>query len=642
MRKILIGKYRKTLKGYGFIIDDEDDLFVHERNSNGAMNGDIVKAEIFNKDKNIDKRREGKIVEILQHSVKNLVGIFDKKDNYGFVVALSNEISDDVFVKKEDFNGAEDGDIVKVEIVSYPRKASPIGKIEEVVAKRDDKCIEIKSLAASYGYKLHFPEAVESESKATAERLLNGQTSELRQDFRQLVTVTIDGKDSKDLDDAVSCEKDSNGNYILGVHIADVSHFVQKDSLTDREALHRGNSVYLLSKVIPMLPESLSNEACSLNQGEDRLTLSCIMRIGPSGNLLERNIVEGIINSSARLNYDEVSDFFEKDIRISNIKDENVFIALKNMRELQDILKKKRCDEGSIEFDFDESKIILNEKDEPIDIRVEDRRTANGMIEEFMLMANRAVAEKFYNEGIPFIYRVHEKPEASRIDELKGFLGAFGITLTGDTENIKPNQIANILDSVKDKPYYSAVSHVILRSMQKARYDIECKGHFGLAFRYYTHFTSPIRRYPDLLIHRIIKEFLHGKKKDEIIKEYFDICNKAAEISTNTELKAIEAERDLDKFMKAEYMESHIGEVFEGTISGVAGFGFFVRLRNSVEGLVRVESLKDDYYIYNEDKLNLIGENTKNIFSIGTDVRVRLIYAERYERRVDFEFEEYL
>lgn len=454
--------------------------------------------------------------------------------------------------------------------------------------------------------------------------------------MRDRTIITIDGASAKDLDDGVSVEKLENGNFLLGVHIADVSHYVHADGNLDKEALKRGNSVYLLTRVVPMLPKVLSNGICSLNPLVDRLTLSCEMEIDGQGNVVRHEIFESIINSKARMVYDDVSDILENEDEELVKKYAFIYEDLLLMGQLAEILRAKRKEKGSLDFDFDEAEILLDENEVPVEIGISERRTANRLIEEFMLAANQTVAEHFFWMEYPFVYRVHEKPDTEKIAALKAFLASFGINLPGNPDNIHPKMLGEILEQVAGEPYENIVSTVILRSMKKAFYSTECEGHFGLAFKYYCHFTSPIRRYPDLMIHRIIKASITGQAGEKALQKFKTDAEIAAENSSLTERKAQEMEREVVKMKKAQYMEGRVGEIYDGVISGVTNFGIYVELPNTVEGMVRLDSLKDDFYDFEEGKYRVIGRQTRKIYALGDRVRIVVLRASREERQIDF------
>ena len=545
--------------------------------------------------------------------------------------------SDNILVRRSASKSARDGDRVVCVITRYPgRKSLAEGRVTEIIARRGEVGGEIRAMIRAAGLRVRFPARCETEAAMKAKQIITPEDIAGRRDLREKTIITIDGADSKDLDDAVSIDRLYNGNYLLGVHIADVSHYVSAGSPLDREAMCRGNSVYLLTQVIPMLPKSLSNGICSLFEGVDRLTLSCEMEIDRNGNIVNHDIYESVINNKARMVYDDVSDILEHRDEALIQRYQNICDSLLLMEELAEILREKRKRSGSIDFDFDEADITLGEREIPVDISIAPRRTANRMIEEFMLAANKTIAEHFYQFEAPFVYRVHEKPDPAKIMELRQFLAGFGIDLRGNADIVHPAELNRILDLVHGKPEENIVSTVLLRSMTKAYYSTECAGHFGLAFHYYCHFTSPIRRYPDLIDHRIIKSFLRGSVPAGVLKKYRRSAEQAAEIASQTERQAQELERDVEKMKKAQYMKDHIGEIHDGIISGVTGFGIYVQLPNTVEGMIRLSDLNDDYYIFEAEKYRLIGERTHRVFALGDRITIEVLNANPDERQIDF------
>lgn len=633
----LIGVLRKNKAGFGFVIQEEDgDIFIGKSNMGGAMNGDTVMVDLL-PEYLWTRSREGIIESIVERAYTEVVGTFEQSKRFGFVVPDDKRNTDDVFIRKADFHGAQTGDKVVAKITKYPDKnISAEGKITEVISRLGEVGGEIKALIRQNGLFETFPSRVNAEAKAKAKEPITQEEIRRRHDLRDKNIITIDGVTAKDLDDGVSVELTAHGNYLLGVHIADVSHYVEADGYLDKEALKRGNSVYLITRVVPMLPRILSNGICSLNPNVDRLTLSCQMEIDKSGNVINHDIFESIINSKARMTYDDVSDIIEKEDKTLIAKYDYIYNDIKVMAELAEILRLKRKEKGSLDFDFDEAQIELDEDEIPVDIGIEERRTANRLIEEFMLAANKTVAEHFFWMEYPFVYRVHEKPDTDKIIELKAFLAGFGVNLAGNPDNIHPKLLNDILTQVEGKPYENIVSTVMLRSMKKAFYSIECEGHFGLSFKYYCHFTSPIRRYPDLMIHRIIKASITGLADDRLLKKFKSDATHAAEISSLTERKAQEMEREVEKMKKAQYMKDKVGEIYDGVISGVTNFGIYVQLPNTVEGMVRLESLTDDFYDYEEGKYRVIGRNSRKIYSLGDRVKIIVRGANPEERQIDF------
>ena len=617
----ITGIIEKHKKGFGFIRQEEGaDFFVAPDKMGGAMNGDTVEAEIL--PPHMTRRsHEARVIQILEHKTTELVGTFEKHKHYGFVIPDDKKIGEDVFVKRDFARNAQTGDKVVAKITRYPDVSHSLeGKITEVIAREGQPGSDVLSLIRAYGLYETFPSRVNAEAKARSrEPITEKMISESgRLDLRDKTIFTIDGPTAKDLDDAVSIEMLPNGNYLLGVHIADVSHFVAEDGYLDREALKRGTSVYLINRVVPMLPKALSNGSCSLNEGEDKLTLSCFMEINGEGAVVDHSIQESVIRSSARLVYDDVSDILEKDDKVLSKKYSSIVGDIKLMGELAAILRHRRKQRGSLDFDISEAVITLDEDENPIAVELEERRAANRLIEEFMLVANETVAEHFFWLNYPFVYRIHEKPDPEKIMDLKTYLMNFGIKLKGSADNIYPKTLADIIADIEDKPYESVVNRVMLRTMKKARYSTECEGHFGLAFRYYCHFTSPIRRYPDLIIHRIIKESITGRMTEEKLEKYRMDAEKAADISSKTERKAQELEREVDKMKKAQFMEAHIGEEYDGVVSGVTDFGVYVELPNTIEGMALASELARPY-------------------QLGERVRVRVTDARPQEKQIDFQ-----
>lgn len=636
--EIVTGILSKHKKGFGFVIPETDqggDVFISPNSINDAMNGDAVVVRLLPPGET-SRTREGVIQQVLTRAATEIVGTFEKSKRFGFVVPDDRRFNDDIFVMKKDFNGAQTGDKVVVKITKYPENGnSAEGKVQEIISRSGEAGGDIKALIRQYNLTKEFPEKVEAEAKKIPLKIAEEEIKN-RVDLREKNIITMDGADAKDLDDAVSVEKLSNGNYLLGVHIADVSQYVTDSSQLDKEALKRGNSVYLIDQVIPMLPKILSNGICSLNPKVDRLTLSVTMEIDNNGKVVNHEIYESIIHSKARMVYGEVSDMLENKSAELIEKYRDIYQDVLLMDELAKILRKARDVRGSLDFDFDEAYINLNEQGIPISVETAERRVANRIIEEFMLVANETIAEHFYWMETPFVYRVHEAPSLEKIEEFKRFIVSFGLNLKGNPEKIHPKALNEIIKSVEGKPEEHVVNTVMLRSMKKAFYGTECAGHFGLGVKYYCHFTSPIRRYPDLMIHRIIKESLHGKldiKRAKVLKRRTD---RAAEISSGTERQAQELEREVEKLKKAEYMTYHVGETYDGIINGVASFGFFVEIENTIEGMVRVDYLNDDYYDYEATKYRLIGRRTNKIYALGDKVTIKVHSVELQEREINF------
>ncbi len=632
--EIITGIIEKHPKGFGFVRQDEGgDIFIGRNNMLGAMNGDLVEADLL-PPYLWTRSKEGIVTKILQRNTVEVVGTFQKNKGFGFVIADDKKIQEDIFIKKDFFRSAQNGDKVVAKITQYPDKThSSEGKITEIIARKGQTGSDVLSMIRGAGLFETFPSRCNAEAKARSKEEINEEVLAGRRDLRDKNTITIDGAAAKDLDDAISIDVQPNGNYLLGVHIADVSHFVEEDGYLDREALKRGTSVYLLNRVVPMLPKVLSNGVCSLNEGEDRLTLSCFMEIDEKGEVISHEICESVIRSKARMIYDDVSDLLENDeseasdaaskpekLMIERLRQKYDFLRedLWKMAELAAILRHRRKQQGSLDFDIPEAEIILDGEENPIEIRPAERRIANRMIEEFMLAANETVAEHFYWMQYPFLYRVHEKPEPEKMVELKAYLMNFGIHLKGSADNINPKTLADIISGIEDEPYEAVVNRVMLRTMKKAYYSTECEGHFGLAFRYYCHFTSPIRRYPDLFIHRVIKKAVTGEMTEAKLKKYRTDALNAAEVSSQAERKAQELEREVDKLKKCQFMLNHIGEEFDGIISGVTDFGVYAELANTVEGMAFARNLRRPY-------------------QLGEKVRIRVLDARPAERQIDFE-----
>ncbi len=622
---MIVGKLSVHQKGFGFLIPDDEehqDVFIPSSFINGALHGDRVMVQITKED--IGKKKcEGEVVKIIDRANKTVIGVFESSRNFGFVVPEDKRIQNDIFIPKAKTNGAEDGDVVIVEIIEWAgKRRNPEGKVIDILGKKGDKGIDILTIIKKHGLPEEFPPKVQKYAEGIEEEIPKSEYKR-RVDLRDVRMVTIDGEDAKDLDDAVSIERLENGNYKLGVHIADVSNYVKELNPLDKEALKRGTSVYLIDRVIPMLPRELSNGICSLNPKVDRLTLSCIMTIDKKGKVLDHEIVESIIRTDERMTYTDVTKILkDNDEELINRYD-YLYDDFKAMEELCNILRAKRLGRGAIDFNFEESKIILNENGKPIDIKPYDREIANRMIEEFMLVCNETVAEHMYWANVPFVYRIHEDPDEEKLQHFSDFIYNMGYSLKSSRE-VHPKALQAILEKVQGKKEETVVSTLLLRSMMQAKYSPECVGHFGLAAKYYCHFTSPIRRYPDLMIHRIIKEFINGKIDPKRSERLSGIVDYASKQSSDMERRAQDAEREVDDLKKAEYMSERIGEQYHGIISSVTNFGFFVELPNTIEGLVHITELDDDYYVYDERHLSLIGELTKKIYRLGDEVKIKV------------------
>ncbi|WP_297136493.1 ribonuclease R [Terrisporobacter sp.] len=635
---LFVGKFVSHRKGFGFVESDEEftqDLFIPASDINGALHNDRVMAEIVTPATD-ERRAEGKIIKIIKREVTRVVGLFQENKSFGFVVPDDKKFNQDIFIPKRYFSGAKNDDKVVCEITVWPQEnRKPEGKIVEVLGKKGERGVEIDSIVRAHGLPEEFPKKVIDEANHVAEQDLEEEIAR-RVDFRDLDIFTIDGEDAKDLDDAISIELLDNGNYKLGVHIADVTHYVREKNKLDKEALKRATSVYLVDKVIPMLPKQLSNGVCSLNPFEDKLTLSCIMEIDSNGKVVKSDICESVIRSKARMTYTEVSDILEKDDEKLKQTFSSLVEDFVNAEKLARILMKRRERRGSIDFDFPESKIILNGNGEVVDIKPYERRISNKMIEEFMLVANETVAEHFYWLQLPFVYRIHETPSGEKMEDLSKFIATFGYHLKGDLEEIHPKEIQGVIKKIKGTKEEEAISTIMLRSMKQAKYSPQCVGHFGLAAKYYCHFTSPIRRYPDLQIHRIIKEQLNNKINNKRQDQLAHIVEYASTQSSERERAAELAERDVHDFYKAMYMADKVGQEFDGVVSSVTSFGMFVELDNTVEGLIRLANMRDDYYIYNQETYSIIGERSKKTFRIGDTVRIKVENVNVDFREIDF------
>lgn len=634
---LAVGKLEGNEKGFGFLIADDktkEDIFIPAEGMNGGLHGDRVVVRITSKGE-IGRKEEGEVLKILERANQTIVGTYESSKNFGFVIPDNSRIAYDVFIPKAYTNSAKTNQKVVVEITRWPeQRRNPEGKIVEILGFVGEKGTDILSIIKQFKLSEEFPQKVQ-EQASMIEQEVSKEAIEKRVDLRNLKTFTIDGADAKDLDDAVSIETLDNGNYMLGVHIADVSHYVGERSVLDKEAYKRGNSVYLLDRVIPMLPKEISNGICSLYPDKDRLTLSVFMEIDKDGNVKDHEIVEGVIRSQQRLVYDDVSDFLENDDQEAAKKLVNVSEELKLMEELCHILYNKRERRGSIDFDFPEARIILDEDGIPIDIVKEDRRIANRMIEEFMLACNETIAEHMYWAEMPFLYRIHEEPEMERINEFNKFIHNFGYLIKG-TQEIHPKELQRLTKEVKGKKEETLINTLLLRSLKKARYSSEEDIHFGLAAKYYTHFTAPIRRYPDLQIHRIIKSYVNGKLNSNEQDRLERILPKVADHTSMTERIAEEAEREVEDLKVAEYMSTRIGNEYKGMVSSLTNFGMFVQLDNTVEGLIRYSDMVDDYYEFDEKNYYVIGVHTRKIYRLGDIVQIRVTKADLVKRTIDF------
>lgn len=625
-------------KGFGFVeIEGQDeDIFIPESDTGTAMHQDKVRI-IIRDDKKEGKRQEGVVVKVLERGMPEIVGTYQLNRDFGFVISDNPKFSKDIFIPRKEAAGIKNGDKVIAVITDYGSgNKNPEGKIKENLGNIRTPGTDILAIVKSFGIPSEFPEKVMKQAQRVPDHVLDADRDG-RLDLRHLQTVTIDGEDAKDLDDAISLTKEGD-IYHLGVHIADVSNYVQYNSALDREALKRGTSVYLADRVVPMLPERLSNGICSLNQGEDRLALSCLMDIDEKGKVVSHQIVETVINVDERMCYTDVKNILEDTDEEAKKRYDALIPMFFMMKELSGILRNSRHHRGSIDFDFPESKIILNAAGKAIDVKPYEANVATKIIEDFMLMANETVAQEYCTEEIPFVYRTHDNPDPEKVESLLTLLHNQGVKIQKAKEEITPKEIQQIIESIEGLPNEAMISRLVLRSMKQAKYTTECSGHFGLAAKYYCHFTSPIRRYPDLQIHRIIKDNLRGRlMREGRTEHYAEILDEVARQSSVCERRADEAERESDKLKKAEYMSYHLGEEFEGIISGVTGWGLYVELPNTVEGLVHVNTLRDDYYVFDQESYELRGEMTKKVYKLGDKVRVRVADADKMLKTVDFE-----
>lgn len=629
---VISGRFDATMRGFGFVCrDGEDDIFIPPDDTKGAMDGDTVLVRKAHPKSN-EKRPEGKIIKIITHAHETLVGTYHNQRNFGFVAVDDTKITDDIFISKSHNANAKDGQKVVVKITKWrdgDKKCE--GEIIEILGNAYDSGVDVLCVLRKYGISQEFPQVVIDEARSLIPGITGDEIAR-REDFRTKTVITIDGTDAKDLDDAVCAER-IDGGYELSVHIADVTHYVRENSPIDAEAFRRGTSVYFTDRVVPMLPVELSNNICSLNPHTNKLTLSVVMEISDDGDLLSHRVVEGIISTAHRMTYDTVDKILLGDgetcAEYADIKD-NILL----MRELADILKTNRKKSGSIDFDFPETKIEVDQNGKPTNVYKYRTGVSNGIIEEFMLMANRTVAEAFYWLEVPFIYRIHEKPSADKIANFNSFLANMNMRIKGSEPH--PMEFSRMLAEIRGTEREMLISKVMLRSLMKAKYSDSNEGHFGLAFRYYCHFTSPIRRYPDLAIHRIIKEYINGGLDADRAQHYAKFVTAAAKKSSEAEINAMQAEREVEDMKKAEYMCAHIGEEYDAIISSVTGFGFFAELENGIEGLVRLADMRDDYYHFNETSYTLIGEHSGKTYKIGDKVRIIAAAANPSLRQIDF------
>lgn len=634
-KKFETGIFTSHPKGYGFVTVEgqQEDIFIPTEQVNGAMHMDTV--QIVISPTTSGKRKEGTVTKILSHGMTEVVGTYEDNKTFGFVVPDNPKVAKDIFVPKERSMGAVSGHKVVVAITDYGKEGKkPEGKVTEIIGHINDPGVDIMSLVKAYNIPMEFSDKimrqVENVSNEVSEADMAG-----RLDLRSWQMVTIDGEDAKDLDDAVSLTKEGE-LYQLGVHIADVSNYVQEHSALDVEAKDRGTSVYLVDRVIPMLPHKLSNGICSLNAGENRLALSCIMMIDEKGKVVDHKIAETVIKVDRRMSYTSVKKILADHDETEREKYKELVPMFEMMERVAAILRKKRMKRGSIDFDFPETKIVLDKSGHPVDIKPYERNVATKMIEDFMLIANETVAQDYFWQEVPFVYRTHENPDEEKIKKLSTFINNFGYTLHIGQDEVHPKELQKLLLKIDGTEEEALISRLTLRSMKQAKYTTECTGHFGLATNYYCHFTSPIRRYPDLQIHRIIKDCLRGRMNAKKIEHYERILPEVAKHSSEMERRADEAERETDKLKKVEYMKARLGEVFEGVISGVTAWGMYVELPNTIEGLVHVTSLEDDYYQFSEETYELIGEHTNIHYKLGQTVHVVAVDADEVMRTIDF------
>ncbi|MGM0902663.1 MAG: ribonuclease R [Bacillota bacterium] len=636
---LIRGKLTGHAKGFAFVIPEEpgmDDIFIPPNETNNAMHGDIVLARVSSTSSG--QRREGTVVRIVERGVQQIVGTYTESRHFGFVIPDDKKFASDIFIPKEASGGAVEGHKVVVKLTSYPDgRKSAEGEVVSILGHKNDPGVDILSVIHKHGLPMEFPADVLEQANETPDEIDESEIAN-RRDLRDEVIVTIDGADAKDLDDAVTVTKLENGNYKLGVHIADVSYYVEEGSPIDREAEDRATSVYLVDRVIPMIPHRLSNGICSLNPKVNRLTLSCTMEISPTGEVVEHEIFQSVIKTTERMTYHDVNLILvEKDEEVRK-RYEALVPMFEMMEDLAAILRNKRMGRGAIDFDFKESKVLVDENGHPSDVVLRERSVAERLIEEFMLVANETVAEHFHWMDVPFIYRIHEDPKEDKLRRFFEFITNFGYIVKGTANAVHPRALQEIIEEVQGKPEEMVVSTVMLRSMQKAKYYEESLGHYGLSTDYYTHFTSPIRRYPDTIVHRLIRTYLVEGKVDQATREKWNAqLPEIAKHSSDMERRAVEAERETDELKKAEYMEDKIGVEYDGIISSVTNFGLFVELPNTIEGLVHVSYITDDYYRYDERHYAMIGERTGNVFRIGDEITVRVVNVNKDERSIDFE-----
>lgn len=638
--KHLVGMFQANARGFGFVIQEgvEEDVFISEENINGAFQGDQVEFIITKEPEG--KRKEGKIIKILSHGTEKLVGIYEKCKSFGFVRPDNQRILKDIYIPSGKDKGAMTGHKVVVELISYGGEhTKPEGKVVEILGHVNDPGTDILSIVKGYDLPTEFSQRILNQAERVGKEVTEADRKG-RMDLRNMQMVTIDGEDAKDLDDAVSLTME-DGYYHLGVHIADVTNYVQEKSAIDREALERGTSVYLADRVIPMLPHKLCNGICSLNEGEVRLALSCMMKINAKGEVVDHQIAETVVEVTKRMSYKEVQTILEE----QSLPEEQRYVSktctdlvpmILKMEELSKILRKKRQDRGAIDFDFPETKVVLDENGTPVELKPYERNDATKLIEDFMLLANETVAEEYFWRELPFLYRTHEQPDEEKIKQLSMFINNFGYHIHIGNSEIRPKEVQKLLEKVEGTKEEAMIARLTLRAMKQAKYSPENTGHFGLAAKYYTHFTSPIRRYPDLQIHRIIKENLRGRLNEDRIEHYNQILTEVAISASERERRAEEAERETIKLKKAEFMIQNIGQEFEGVISGITKWGIYVELSNTVEGLVHVMNMQDDHYDYIESSYEMVGEHTGKTYRLGQRVMVKVAGVDKQQRTIDF------
>ncbi len=632
-----VGTFIANARGFGFVEVEgrEEDFYVPEDKTNGAFHLDKVQVMLLHGQHG--KRQEAAVLRILERGTKQVVGTYEQSEHFGFVIPDSSRIGKDIFVLRERSKGAVNGHKVVVELTSYGDEThKPEGRVVEILGHVNDPGVDIMSIVRSYELPVEFGEKVMNQAARVPDEVQEADKKG-RLDLRDLQMVTIDGEDAKDLDDAVSLSVDEGGLYHLGVHIADVTNYVQENSALDWEALERGTSVYLVDRVIPMLPHKLSNGICSLNEGVERLALSCLMTIDGKGDVRDYQIAESVICVDRRMTYTSVKKILEDKDETETEAYRELVPMFEQMEQLAGILRKRRHQRGSIDFDFAESKILLDDNGHPIQIKPYERNVATKLIEDFMLIANETVAQHFFWLDIPFVYRTHEKPDPEKLMKLSTFIRNFGYHIKLSGEEIHPKELQKLLGKIEDTDEETLISRLTLRSMKQAKYTVECSGHFGLACQYYCHFTSPIRRYPDLQIHRIIKEQLRGRLQEERLRHYEEKLPEVAKHSSKMERRAEEAERETDKLKKAEYMEERIGEIYEGVISGITQWGIYVELQNTIEGLIHVSTLPGDYFIYDESTYEMVGKETGVTYKLGQKLKVRVRDVDRLLKTIDFE-----